>query len=934
MVALVGRDEEVQRLAADLQRALTGHGSLLLVSGEGGIGKTALADEMSARAEAAGALTVWGKCLEGEGAPPYWPWMQVLRALRGRAARPEVGDSQEGRFRFFEWFAALLKESAAERGMLIVLDDLHWADEPSLVFLQHLAAELAGSKLMVIGNYREESTPGDPLSRSLPNLTRERSTRQISLGGLTEAQVAEVMGTTSGTGASAEAIRRVFARTEGNPFFVIEMVRLLGTGADLEQLPESVRQVIRRRLELLSPESLGLLQVASVAGREFALGLISRVLGLPARDLLRVLDDAVAAKLVGEVPASAGGFKFSHALVRETLYEDLPTSRRVDLHHQLGSALEVEVAHDPEPHFNELAHHFFKASAVGDSSKALEYASRAAGSAMGRGAFEEAARLYRMALEMLARAGGEDRARADLLLKLARAQDLSDQQVAGLDTSIELARLAVRLQDPELLARAALISEGSFFFGPDSARIESICLQALDALGSSRPVLRARVLAQLSIAIHFGAGARREVLAREALEIAEASGDVTAIGAALFAMQLTPWGSQDPLGRLRAGDRLLELALESGNRQAELWGHYWRVSSFFELGDMPRLDTAIDAYDRVAEEIRDPSARWRTALSKGARAQQAGRFADAERYATEVKATGLPTQNRAVQVMRAALMAGVRRAQGRPEEVVELMGEALRLGVNPTIRAIRTCALAECGRRDEAALEFNRLVTPDLRTQPRAHTWPITMVHLVETCAALCNTQQAEIMYDMLLPFAELDAVAAAGTAAGYGSISRYLGILAGVLGRLDESVGHHEHGIAMNERWGAVPYLALGQCELGEALLARKRPGDRAAALKLMADSREAASRLGMRGLEDRTGAALARLGGRGSFAPLTAREAEVAALVAAGLANKQISERLHLSTRTAENHVENICNKLGFNSRSQIAAWAAGRGLTWAER
>lgn len=927
---LVGREDEIERLTADLERALAGNGSLLLVSGEGGIGKTALAEEIAARAEAFGAVTVWGKCLEGEGAPPYWPWSQVLRALPGHESRTEVGESQEARFRFFEWFAAQLRQLGSDRGLLIILDDLHWADEPSLVFLHFLATELARSRVMVIANYRgAELRPDDPLSRALPDLARERSTRHLSLSGLTQAEVAEVLAIMSGKRPTAETISGVFDRTEGNPFFVIEMVRLLGTGAALQQLPESVRQVIRRRLELLSKECLNLLQIASVTGREFDLDLIERVTGVPARELLLVIDEAANAKLLSEVPSSAGVFKFNHALIRETLYEDLPTSRRIDLHHQVGSALETRVASDPDGYLNELAHHFFKASPAADAQKALDYAGRAAHSAMRRGAFEEAVRLYRMALETLSRAGGADRKRAELLLSLARAQDFSGQQVAGLDTSIELARVAARLNDPELLAKAALISEGVFTFGPDVERLEAICMEALAALGGTNSALRARLLAQLSIALHFREGERRELLARESLETAESAADPIAIAAALHAVQLTPWGSHDMEGRLRAGDRLLELGLETHNRQAELWGHYWRVSSFFEMGDMPRLDAEIEAYGRVAEEIKDPSARWRTALSRGARAQMAGQFAEAERCATEVKATGLPTQNRTVQLMRAALMAGVRRAQGQLDEVVELMDEAIMLGPNPTVRSIRMCALAGMGRHDEARSEFNRMVTPDLRAQPRAHTWPITLVHLAETCVALGDRRQAEIMYEMTLPYPERNAVATAGTAAGYGSLSRYLGMLASSLGMLDASVAHYEASIAMNEQQGALPYLAFSECELAETLLARGRPGDKSRAIKLLARSRDTSARLGMRLLQARSSALLAKIQGTKSYAPLTDREAEVAALVAQGLTNKQISERLHLSTRTAENHVENICNKLGFNSRTQIAAWAAGKRL-----
>lgn len=274
-------------------------------------------------------------------------------------------------------------------------------------------------------------------------------------------------------------------------------------------------------------------------------------------------------------------------------------------------------------------------------------------------------------------------------------------------------------------------------------------------------------------------------------------------------------------------------------------------------------------------------------------------------------------------------MAAVRRTQGRNDEVLDVIDVALKVGFNPTLRAVRACALAGLERFDEAQVELNRLVAPDLRTKPRPHTWPITMVHLVETAVMLNDLPQAELMYEMLLPYPESNAVAAAGSAAGYGSIARYLGLLALALGRVDGAIAHSEKGIEMNRRQGALPFLAFGECDLAEALVLRGRPADKARALGLLAASKERAQRLGMAGLVERSTLALARLGGTSVHAPLSKREAEVASLVAQGLTNRQVSDRLRLSTRTAENHVENICNKLGFSSRAQIAAWAVDKGL-----
>ena len=412
------------------------------------------------------------------------------------------------------------------------------------------------------------------------------------------------------------------------------------------------------------------------------------------------------------------------------------------------------------------------------------------------------------------------------------------------------------------------------------------------------------------------------------VEAAERSGDPVALAAALNAGQNLPWGMRNPADKIRAGERLVELGRETGNRKGELWGHFWRVAGLFEVADMPAVEEAIEAYGRVAEDIRDPSARWRTEITRGVLAVLAGRFGEAERRAAEIRA-GMPNQIQVVRVMQGALLANVLRPQGRLAEVVALMDRALQGGANTTCRAIRLCALVGLDRLDEARSEFEQMTVPDLRTQERWHTWPVTLVHLAEAAVVLGAQRQSEIIYELLAPYPDQNAVAASGTAACYGSISRYLGLLAASLGRPDDAAAHYESAVAMNERQGALPYLAYSQCELAETLVRRGHPGDKARALPLLAQSLESATRMGMPWLVESAGALLAKVGGAERRGPLTAREVQIAVLVAGGLSNKQIAERLHLSVRTAENHVENICNKLGYGSRAQIAVWVTERGL-----
>ena len=927
---LLGRAAEIDLLVSGLDGARAGTGALFLVSGDGGIGKTALAEELCRRAALAGADILWGRCLE-EGAPPFWPWIQILRELGPELARRNPDDeSQESRFAQFESAARLLKDSAAPAGAVVVLDDLHWADEPSLLLLRHLSTEIAQSRLLVIGTYREgELDQQGALARLLPDLRRERVTRSLHLHGLNEPEVAELAAELSGDRMSRAASKALHATAEGNPFFVTEIVRLVGAEGELGQLPEGIRQVIRRRTALLSPAGLELLNAASVIGREFSLKILEPLTGKPRGRLLSEIDEAIAARVVTEVPRAPGTFHFNHALIRETLYDDLPMSRRVELHRLAGEALENLVGQDLDAHLNELATHFFKASSGGDSDKALDYASRAADYAMSRFAFEEAARLYRLALDALDQLQPDDSTRARLLLSLARAQHLSDEMVAGIDTSLELVQVAARLGDGVLAAQAALVTEAVMTLGAESEKMEALCTQAMLALGDADDALRARLLAQLSMALHFRDSARSVALARGSLEVAERSGDPIALAAALNVGQNVPFGMRSPEEAIRAGERLISLGAETGSRKVELWGHFWRVAGLFEIGDMQALEDAIEDHGRLAEEIRDPSARWRTTMSRAVLAFLSGRLEEAERRALEVKAKGTPNQVRVVKVMQAAQLAFIWRSQGRFEETIAMMDRAIQADPNITVRAVRTNALAQLGRVDEARRDFAELTAVDLRTRQRAHTWLITIAHIAEASVVLGESTQFELLYELFSPYPDRNVVAASGTAASHGSASRYLGLLAMSLGRLDDAIAHYEQAIAMNERQRALPYLAYSQLELAEALVRRGRSADRSKAQALAAVSFESATRMGMHPLVADARTLVAKIGGAEKHAPLSRRQAEIATLVAAGLTNKQIADKLHLSVRTAENHVENICNKLGFGSRAQIAVWATQKGL-----
>jgi predicted ATPase len=393
----VGREREMAALRASVEEALSGSGRLLLLGGEPGIGKTRTAQELATYAQLRGMQVLWGRCYEGGGAPAYWPWVQALRAYvherppqdllaeMGRGAAdiaqvvsavrerfpelptPPALEPESARFRLFDSLTTFLKNAAARQPLLVVLDDLHWGDPASLLLLEFLAREMTDARVVVVGTYRDvEVRRQHRLFPTLAGLAREAVSRRMVLGGLGAPDVARYMELTAGHVPPTTVVAAVARETEGNPFFVGEVVRWLvaegrfprvgETATDTVGIPPSVREVIGRRLDQLSAECNRALTVAAVVGREFGLDVLERVSDVGPDRLLDVLDEAFAARVVTDAPGHVKGrYSFAHALIRETLYGELTTPRRIRLHREIAETLEAINAARPEPVLAQLA---------------------------------------------------------------------------------------------------------------------------------------------------------------------------------------------------------------------------------------------------------------------------------------------------------------------------------------------------------------------------------------------------------------------------------------------------------------------------------------------------------------------------------------------------------------------------------------------------
>src|SRR3972149_2134980 len=366
----VGRGKGMDELRAGLEDALSGRGRLLMLVGEAGIGKTRTSEEFATYAGLRNAQVLWGRCYEGEGAPAYWPWVQVVRSyvhdrdpqslmsemgpgaadiaqvvsevrerLPGRPGPPAL-EPEQARFRLFDSITTFLKNASKGQPIVLVLDDLHWADKPSLLLLQFRAGGLRAARLLVLATYRDvELRREHPLADTLGELAREGLSQRILLRGLTEKDVARFTEITAGITPPEALVEAVYRETEGNPFFFNEVVRLLVADGRLERpeevkswsvtIPQGVREVVGRRLNHLSKECNGVLTIGSVIGREFRLDALEQGVAVQGDRLLELLEEAGAARVVTGGPRAGGRPRFSHALIRETLYEELTTTRRV-----------------------------------------------------------------------------------------------------------------------------------------------------------------------------------------------------------------------------------------------------------------------------------------------------------------------------------------------------------------------------------------------------------------------------------------------------------------------------------------------------------------------------------------------------------------------------------------------------------------------------
>ncbi|MDQ3897800.1 MAG: AAA family ATPase, partial [Actinomycetota bacterium] len=881
---LVGRESVAARLGTAFKRAQAEGRQAVLLAGEAGIGKTALVAAAAGHAHAEGARVLYGRCDE-ELELPYQPFAEALSHFVAHAPLPELGahalrhggelarlapdlarrvpdtppptqtDPEADRYRLFDAVASLLIEASRRSPVVLVLDDLHWATHGTLQMLRHVLRSATSAPLLILATFRHTEI-SDALADMVADLRREPfGVERVELEGLDTAAVEAFIAAThrldrEGGRAEAEAVR---AHTAGNPFFVGELLRHMSeTGASYRRqepwtyyadpanlgVPRGVQEVVARRLRRLSEDANRIVLWASVAGAEFDVDLLERASDVP--DAFDALEEAVAGHLVVEV--RPGRYRFTHAIVRDTLYSRLTGTRRSRLHRKVGEGLE-EMGPTSDLHrLATLAHHFAEAAPAGTAAKAAEYALAAARQAISEAAWEEAAAFLERGLAAL---DVEDPAdlehRCDLLILLAETWTRFFDPARVADVATRAVEAATAVGRPDKLAAAAYwrLRVPPADLGGSSVQA-ALAEGALTALGDSEPGLRARILA---VSTRWHDLDARLPSVREALTLARQSGDLDALGVALSELAGLLRGSPEAQEFLRLADDLVRLAPPDG---WDGWrnGYDFRAMARLALGDRAGFEADVAATRRFGAERRFWFYRWRAAVSTASIALLDGRFDEVEELARAAadlaNARGeefLLRQRFRLHYERGDADAAVAVAARLVDEPTEARPNTIHAGMLALARAMQD------PWRHRGELEaFTDEVVPRWLSERIA----VTVAYQVEVAVALGGAARAERLYEELLPYR--DQIVIGGMADGcQGAADRFLAMLAAELGRFDAAEAHFEVALAMEEGLRSPPLVARTAYWYGRMLLRR---GDGGSARPLLRSSRQTAERLGMRRL------------------------------------------------------------------------------------
>jgi class 3 adenylate cyclase len=851
----VGRHPELDTLIGLWSDALEGRRSLVLVSGEPGIGKTRLSSELARRAHTQGMTVLYGRC-DDELGVPYQPFVEALafvvdnfepavftEALGRHAGEltrlvprlaehlthvpdPMSPDPETSQYRLFEAVAGALTVGAAARPILFVIDDLHWAAKPTLLMLRHIAASSDAARILIVCTYRDTDLyRAQPLAEALADMRRLDGVERITLSGLDGSEVEEFLTRVAGheLDASGRALAQmIYDETDGNPLFTGEVLRhLRETGAIYEQegrwttrgdvteigIPDGVREVIGRRLNRLSPQANDVLQLAAVVGRNFSLPVLERLVDFDRDTLVTALDEAVEARVVTE--AGVATYMFSHALVRSALYDELRPTRRARLHERVAEAVAGVYERTLEPHLGELAYHYARSIGTGDVDKAVEYSRRAGDRALSQLAFDDAVSWFQQARELIEDGGGDPHELACVLMGLGTAE-----KFAGLptfrDTLLAAARRAEKDHDAVVLAEAALANTRGFWsnYGAVDDELADVFRTAIAALDPGMRAQRAKLLANLATEIVFGEDlASRRALADEALEIARDIDDEDTLAHVLVSRSVALWDASTLDERLAHGRELAGLTAAIGDPHLEYFASWYRYAALVEAGRIREADAVLSVCSTLARNLGQGIPVWSDAFTQSGRALLAGDRDTAEAMATQQYEIGERLGHADAVLYYGVLLLGIRFEQQRLPEIAELIEAGGTADDAPDgLEGLWGFTLCALGRDDDAHAVLERMAPNGFAHLPRHQAWSSVLWSGAMIAGHVGAVDRAREIYDLLVPCT--GKLVYPGLLV-FDSMASTLGVLATTFGESDLAERHFAEAEELEAHIGAPGLLA-----------------------------------------------------------------------------------------------------------------------------
>lgn len=874
---LVGRRREIERLHAAAEEALSGRGQTVMLAGAPGLGKTRLAEQI-AHLVTRRMNVIWGRCWEEGGSPPYWPWPEIVNGLLAPDRRSgssldelllepgapsteasSVGGQQQAslRFRLFTSVVGLVRQASQERPLLLIVEDLHGADEPALLLFKYLAREIATMRALLVGTYRPEGVRGRAdRSEILENISS--SSTLLPLSGLAIDEVGEFLRTALDTVPPAETVARAHELSGGNPLFLQELVGALSLGAssNLRELETELRNAvplraaIRRHLAPLSPGAKQVVAAAAVLGPECDLALLNGVLELPGDDLVTHLEEAALAQILAD--SNSGVVRFSHALFRELAYHDMPAPQRRDLHARAARALEKLGRGEHPKTVAAIAHHWVECLPDSEAyAKAIDYLSRAAKAASVRMAFEEAREHCSRALELIERSGGRDERWFLLQTRLADSQRLCGAVSQAREACLDAIAWARQHGTPEQHATAALLLDR--IVGESGVADEQVIgalEEALARVETQTSTHRALLLSRLSVQTSFSSEhARASEIALEALRVARLSAEPNVIGQALSArlFSLVGWSDRDAM-RLVAETREEALVVARSCTEPDtvldLLG--WGYVTLLQQGMVERAAQEFVRYQQQAAFLQRPLANWFIMSIRTAQAIWEGRFEEAEALSLQTFDYGSRAGLVAAEQYMGTHLFQLRREQGRLQEMLPML--QAQVAALPTVapwRAGLAVACLELGDRDGARAELERLahdgfasITPDMN-------WLPAVALIADVSAWLEDRRSSELLYEKLEPL-QSALVTAGAISALLGIVDLSLGQLALALDDPERALGHLQAAHQLALRLGAPTWAARCDLALAEALFRARQPAHEEA-MEHLRRAAATATRVGM---------------------------------------------------------------------------------------